>query len=478
MTVVFLTNSTIFRLLLAVVILSPLPLGGQRPWAWCALAIAVGAVLCLWGVLAGLGRARAPVPLSRLWAVMLPFGAVLAWAFLQTMPVVAAFGVHPLWAEAAQALAGTSPGESATAVRAGISLDPELTRTAILRLLSYGGVFWLAVQLGRDRARAHEALVVVGVAGILYAAYGLIAHFAGGERILWLAKWAYIGDLTATFVNRNAYGAYAGLGVLCCVGLFINALRPPRRTTATRRAYDLAETVLVRAMPFLVGAMIIGTALLLSHSRGAFLCTGLGLLALMVAAMVSGMMRPRMGVVLGVVILGAGLSVVGVSGEGTAERLADTLPHAADEARHNLYRLTVEAIGDAPWTGHGFGAFLPSFRMYRDTSLAAPNVWDFAHNVPLETAMDLGLPAAALLYVSLAAVLGPCLGGLIRRRRDHVYPAVALAAAVLIGSHSLVDFSAEMPAVALTLALLLGVGFAQSWSTSEESAHRIVGQEA
>jgi len=270
---------------------------------------------------------------------------------------------------------------------------------------------------------------------------------------------------------RFSFTAYAGLGVVCCMGLFLHALRPSRGAPA-RRAYDLAETVLVRAMPFLVGAVIIGTALLLSHSRGAFLCTGLGLLVLLVTVVASGLIRPRTALVMTGVIVAVGFAVLSLSGEGTVERLADTPAQiqSTDEARANLDRLTGDAIADAPLTGHGFGAFLPAFRMYRDTALAEPLVWDFAHNVYLEAAMDLGLPAAVVLYLSFAVVIVACLRGLVRRRRDHIYPAVALSAAALIGGHGLMDFSAQMPAIAVTLALLLGVGFAQSWGTGDDTS--------
>ncbi len=456
------TNASAFRLLLGLVLLSPLPLGSYRPWAWSLFACLVGGLLLLWCLLVITGRVRAPVPMERLWPVAIPFALVLVWAFVQTLPGVPPDWAHPLWNEAASALG--------LPVAASISIDPELTRNALLRLACYGGVFWLAVQLGRDRTRAREALVAVAVAGAVYAAYGLLDHFAGWEQILWLKKWAYSGDLTSTFVNRNAYGAYAGLGVVCCMGLFLHALRPVRGGAPTRRAYDLAETVLVRAMPFLVGAVLIGSALLLSHSRGAFLCTGLGVLVLMAAAMTARLIRPRVAFVTAGVVLVVGLGVLGLSGEGTVERLADTSTQiqTADVSRANLYRLTTDAIADAPLLGHGFGAFLPAFRMYRDPSLSAPMVWDFAHNVHLEMAMDLGVPGAALLYLSLATVVIACLRGLWRRRRDHIYPAVALAAAALIGGHGFVDFSAQMPAIAATLALLLGVGFAQSWGTSDD----------
>jgi len=160
--------------------------------------------------------------------------------------------------------------------------------------------------------------------------------------------------------------------------------------------------------------------------------------------------------------------VTAVSGEVTVERLITSTEMEGD--RGNLYRLTADAIADAPWGGFGFGAFTPAFRVYRDTSLPRPVLYDFAHNVHMEMAMDLGLPAAGLLYTSLGAVVVLCVKGLFRRRRDQVYLAVALAAAVLIFAHGLVDFSAQMPAVGVTLAFLLGIGVAQSWNSAHHGA--------
>jgi len=460
---VFLLNNTnIFRALIAIVVLSPLPFGSYRPWAWSLFAILIGVLLILWCFIVLKSQLRASVPMIRLWPVIIPFVAVLAWAFVQTISSVPHDWIHPLWTETTHTL-----GKSVTA---SISLDPELTLTAILRTTTYGGIFLLSSQLGRDRYRAHHSLVAIAVAGIIYAIYGLLNHFAGWDHILWMEKWAYLGDLTSTFVNRNAYGAYAGLGIICCMGLFLHTLRPSK-STPSRRAYDFAEIVLVRAMPFLIGVVIISTALLLSHSRGAFVCTALALLVLMVAAMASRLIRPRTALVIGGLIVTVGVGILGLSGEGTVERLASTPAQieSADDARTNLYRLTTDAIIDAPLIGHGFGTFLPTFRMYRDTSLVSPYVWDFAHNVYLEMAMDLGLPASILLYLSLTVVVISCIQGLVCRRRDHIYPAVAIGAITLIGSHSLIDFSVQIPAIAMTLALLLGVGFAQSWGTINDA---------
>lgn len=457
-------NSLIFHLLLGIVILAPSLLGGNRPWAWSLLALLAGLLAGAWSLLAVAKRCQAPLPDRRLWMPVIPFALALAWAAFQGSGLSPSATWHPLWQEAAEALRINHGGA--------ISAAPGETWGAIMRLSCYATVFLLAAELGKERARAHQALTAVAVTGVAYAGYGLLVYFSGTETIWWLKKWSYLGDLTSTFVNRNAYGAYAGLGLVCCVAMFAHRLR--QRRNEQRGAAEWTETLLIRAMPYLIAALLTGTTLLLSHSRGAFLASGVALAVLMVVLTLGRTLPPRSAIGISVVIATISLIAIVINGEVTLGRLVETGSPTADEGRPEVYRLTMAAIADAPLTGHGLGAFQSAFRMYRDTTLPFPEDWKYAHNVYLEMAMDLGIPAALMFYASLAAILASCIRGLSRRRRDQVYPATALAAGTLIGVHSVIDFSAQMPAIAMTLALLLGVGFAQSWSSRsphEETAH-------
>jgi hypothetical protein len=57
-------------------------------------------------------------------------------------------------------------------------------------------------------------------------------------------------------------------------------------------------------------------------------------------------------------------------------------------------------------------------------------------------------------------------GALVRRRRRH-FALAAVAAAVIVALHSLVDFSLQMPAVAFLFAIVMGIGVGQSEATAE-----------
>ena len=83
---------------------------------------------------------------------------------------------------------------------------------------------------------------------------------------------------------------------------------------------------------------------------------------------------------------------------------------------------------------------------------------------------ELGVPAALALFASIGGLALMCLRGWRRRHRDWVYPALGVAASVLVGIHALFDFSLQIPAVAILYACIMGIGCAQSRS-SRTSVH-------
>ncbi|MBP0575551.1 hypothetical protein J8J27_33020, partial [Mycobacterium tuberculosis] len=77
-------------------------------------------------------------------------------------------------------------------------------------------------------------------------------------------------------------------------------------------------------------------------------------------------------------------------------------------------------------------------------------VWDRAHNVFLEFALGVGVPAAAGVLVALYAVLTTTFViGWRRRRRLVCAPITGIAILVLLTLHSLVDFSLQIPGMAV-----------------------------
>ncbi len=446
--------------LIALVAFAPLPFGGNRPWAWSALSLAVGLLLVLWA-LAVLRDGRAlGAPWPRVRWLALGFALLVGWIAFQALPFAPEAWRNPLWA-GAEATLGAIPAAT-------ISIDPQATFTALMRLLAYGGVFWLAAQLGRSPRRARAALWTVALAGFVYALYGLAIELGGFERILWYRRWAYLGSLTSTFVNRNSFATYAGLALVTVVGLLLEALRraPPLTSRAGLRWLILG---LGGRFGFLIlMALAIGSALLMTNSRGGLLASLAGLFALALAFAIRRGSRPGPALATIAAVGVIAVTLLAVSGGGALDRLGRTV--LGEGERPAVYALVLGGIADRPWLGVGYGAFEEAFPVIRDETIVGNLIYDKAHNSYLEFAFEVGLPGFALMMALLAGICLRLLGGVWGRRRDRLFPCVGVGAAALVGTHALVDFSVQIPAVAITFALLLGVGFAQSWSSREEGA--------
>jgi O-antigen ligase len=135
----------------------------------------------------------------------------------------------------------------------------------------------------------------------------------------------------------------------------------------------------------------------------------------------------------------------------------------AGGGRPETYRSTLAMVGDHPWLGTGLGTFAWVFPAYRSSVWTSWGVWDRAHSTPLEIASDMGLPLAGVVMAAWTGVFAVLLYGLWVRNRDYIIVVAALAIATLAITHSLIDFSLQIPGFALVAFALVGAGLAQSF---------------
>jgi len=175
--------------LLLIVALAPLPFGSNRPWAWSLLALVTGGMLLLW--VWRLWRSGAsPAPAGPVQGPALLFLLVCAFAAFQAVPGLPPWLANPSWQLPADLL-GVTPWNS-------ISIDPVTTVTASMRLLTYGGLFWLALQSFRTSEQADRALLAIALTAAAYGAYGLMMQVSGAQLILWYPKWVHVDSVTGT----------------------------------------------------------------------------------------------------------------------------------------------------------------------------------------------------------------------------------------------------------------------------------------
>lgn len=442
---------------LLLVVLAPLPLGGNRPLFWSVLALLSAACLATYALLVLFRRRKLAFSLNGMMVFGLPAVLALGWGVLQSCSLVPEALRNPVWAVAAQAFDRPLTGA--------ISLDPSQSITGVMRLMTYLAVFVVALQLGRERRFAVRFLHWFAGAAFCYALYGLIDHTLGFDRILWMKRWAYEGFLTSTFVNRNSYATYAALGLLCMTALLFNASRDIFKAGRARRQHVLAlvETLTGPAMLPLIGALVVGIALLQTGSRAGAFSALCGLIVLILALAHARMLQPRQAIGAIAALVGTAVLFVLLTGSAVVDRLDSATMSTDKSARAELYALTWRAIGDQPVLGTGLGTFPEVFSIYRTASFDPFVLPTKTHNSYLSNALEIGIPATLLLLLSLAMITFIALRGLRVRRRGQVFPALGLASIAAVALHSMVDFSLEIPAVAVGFAGMAGVCCAQSF---------------
>jgi O-antigen ligase len=278
-----------------------------------------------------------------------------------------------------------------------------------------------------------------------------------------------LDSVTSTFINRNSYATYAGIGLVCAMTAALSeyARQTARagRSSLRRGAAFLAATA-GPAGAWLACSFVLALALVQTGSRGGITASLAGVIILAVLVLMRGhSVRAGMTVLLALIVAGIALFAFG---DFFAARLSTQGFDATD--RLAVYWLTILSILDAPWIGFGYGTFKSVFPMYRDRSVGVVGTWDKAHDTYLEIIQGMGIPLALLFLSVLLYLVFRCARAALARQSSATAPLVATGVTVIVAFHAFVDFSMQMQAVALTWTALIGAAVAQSWSGSIETS--------
>lgn len=487
-----------FFVLLATVLSAPIPFAAVHDWTWSVVGCVTAALLIYWCFQVTFGRNRVAVSIGAIWWAVIPFAACVVWIVIQAWPGMLAAWSHPMWPLAAEVLEKSLPNT--------ISVNPQATWAGLARFLVYAGIFWLALQYGRNRDNAKLAIRVIAIAIAVYSFYGLVVFVFGTATVLWYENPGSAGVVTSTFINRNSFASFAGLGLLCAIAVFMNELERKGSEAGDKRERKemLVEWLMGRGGVLLLPVGLSFAAVLLTQSRG-------GLLSALAASWTLVMLLRRREtetetesgwagarVIVPSAIAALLLPFLLLGGERTAERLKDV--EHEELGRLYFYKKTIEATADKPLIGTGLGTYEEIIRLYDDAGglyekdgNSDPDVEALtseeqeareedgdrslvglkkAHNSYLENALELGIPATICIVLSIVSMAVLCAVGVRSRRRDQHIPAIGVAAVLQLGIHSLVDFSLQIPAVSFLFFLLLGIGCAQSWHHQSRTDRR------
>jgi O-antigen ligase len=316
-------------------------------------------------------------------------------------------------------------------------------------------------------------LYVVLASAVLVMSYAILMHISTnscyvGGYLKKQGEWFASNKCTmsGTFVNSNSFGCYMGMGLVAAMALLFSPGRSRRDDgedvddTPYVSAITGPRVALVAAGLYLLGG------LLLSSSRAGLPATFVGLMALGYL-LARGRRREDINVKAIIVAVAAIVVVIVViAGSAFLTKLA-TFSQAGSVNRLIIWRTALEAIALSPWLGWGLGSFADIYTILQPVEIPIAN--DLAHSTPLETIVELGIPAALVAFVIVLLPWGVCWRGGRRAASRSYLPAAAFALAAVPILHSLVDFSLQMPAIAFVTSAFLGMGWAQTVGHDEQA---------
>lgn len=428
---------------LSFVLLSVIPLAGYQPWLWIPLSLIAALVFVLAGITDLTDQRSARTTLERLKLPVLLFLLVIIWSIIQTLDGLPQMFWHPAFDRQ------DVPGR--------MTLDAEISGQFTLRLLSYGMIFWIACRLGRQQQIANAVLLTVGLFGLFYSANAVIQVLMGSETLFGALRRTGPDVATGTFGNPNSFAFYTSICIVCSLVWLFRAPLAADGATGTFR--QPVETMF--RMLLLLSVAVGIAALAFSASRAGAVVALFGIVATFVMAYAPAGLRPPGARAL--LVLAALAPVLITLTVAWMDR--DTMAGRALLDRVPMYGTVLKMIVAGPLAGTGLGTFEIAAEPWKFEELYFYR-WDAAHNVFLEHLVEMGPVVALLFWWALLAIGWRISNGFTVRRRDNHYAALGLILFAMAALHNTIDYPLHRPAVAYLFALLLGVAWAQSWSTA------------
>jgi O-antigen ligase len=455
----------VLEIVLAVVVVGTvLDFGGVQPLAYSLMEVALFAALLALAI-HQTWRGRFQLRVS-IWPVLFAL-----WVALQMIPLPASLvrELEPVRFRGALA-------NHADAGWLMLSIYPHATLLLWIRFLGYLAAFVLAVHLFDSRKRSSLLVgALIGI-GLFESVYGSAEYLTGREKIFTYTKQAYRGMATGTYINHNHYAGLLELTLPFIVGSVFYYFQMWQQNRGKRFSRDRQQGASAGfeavVYVFLVIVMLVG--LLSSRSRSGILAALFSLLFITLLGQLRARRKTWLIGLFVFLIVAAGYGLwIGLGPVLTRfEQLSMGTQEFDIATRLAFSKDALPMIRDYPWTGMGLGTFAVGFRHYQ-TGWVGFFV-DHVHNDYLEFAAEAGVIGAALLFLPILYLLARMIIAFLRDPRRY-RPAVLLGC---IGSvlallvHSGTDFNLQIPANALVLAVVVGIGYKAVFVERDEDSKR------
>ncbi len=457
-----------FRIVLYLYLLwLPLPFGSVIDSAQLPL-IAGATLICAAASLVRLrGGGNSVSPACTIWSAgAIAFIAVVA---IQLVPLsdsllrIVSPESASIWSDASNAASLVTRAPLATSHS--ISVDPGATWLHLFRFIAFFAIFLAAMLLIRRHRHRMELAIVLGIAAVFEALYGVRAAALHDYAIWGSANTKIFNRVTGTFVNPNHFAHYVAL--ILPLTLFIAA--EAWHASAIPGApfgRNVARLIEHRAIWFGFAAFAslacVG-AVLVAQSRGALLSIAVGFAAVASMALQRSSRKrrhnTRVALRVGLGLAAGALLVVGLAqflgtGRTAVARLSDVSSMAGRRdslaAAVNLWRLF-------PIFGSGLGTFSDVVSMVQSHDLDV--IYNHAHNDYAEIAATTGAVGFAVSILPLLAGYAALALSTLRDEaswRGRAFRIAALTSITIALVHELFDFNFFIPANPATLAAIAG----------------------
>lgn len=343
-----------------------------------------------------------------------------------------------------------------------LSIEPYSTRTHVLILLTCFVAYYFAQIVSRDRTQTKRVIASLLVLGTFEAFYGLTQYLSGWQKIFFYTKKFDLEEATGTYINRNHYAGFLEMILPLSLALLFfeyGKLRRMQSSPGANIKQLMTRQTLQRLALWLAVAVMLFAALLFSRSRMGIIAASVSLVVIFALAGIS-RFHGKMGILLSAVFVALSIGLAIWIGPGPiVGRFADVQQEFSkgDQTRLSIWRDAQELVRQEPVFGTGLGTFPIA---YTAVQTAFPGQFvNHAHNDYLELAIDLGLPAALILFATIFLILA-------RTVRTFFYVEGLFERSVALGCagsilaillHSVTDFNLYIPANAILFSVILGL---------------------
>jgi hypothetical protein len=372
------------------------------------------------------------------WPITLPsvgMFALASWTAIQSVPLPAwlvakiAPNNAAVWANALAPLGEPGPAWHP------ISLDPGATSIEVLKGLTYVGMLVASTVISYRRgavfgvATVFASALVAGLFTIAHGLAGMTKVFGIYEPVHSFAAW-HIGPL----LNANHLAGYLNLGAMCGLGVLLM-----RKTRIPRWFSGLGVATLF--------AVSISSA---SRGAVALLPIGIGIVVLLLrrrsSSQASGTVSRRWLNILTLTALGGGMALAAL---GLTTKQWDELVNN-DLSKLSIMSWAKPLVVDHAWIGIGRGAFETVYPAYRPNP--GHSLLTNPENLLVQWSAEWGVPVAALAALFFFWLIRPTRMGATRSG----VAAGAVGGIIILVLQNLVDFSLELPSVAIAVVVLVG----------------------